>query len=332
MASLSYDEIANTIGLDPMHEIWRSTFHQSEPLLDDADPLPQGRTLEDLCRALRVPSPAIAPLVDGAVQFESDPILRRLLAHGRWMLRDELPRVGAWLVPWGRLPASLGPVGDLFHPLVFLADAARIRRWHHENGITDDVSIDTLSDLGVHLSHYHRMFGHWGLEEPQWLGLHFTGRLYRLGRLQFELGKWGVPVADPAACPLERDDPILDVHIAEIGPLDSDACDESVEHARAFFPRTFPDVPFKAFGCWSWLLDPNLRTYLPERSNILRFQNRFHAVPTAQRHDGQALKFVFRLPPETKLEAYPGRTVLERAVVDHVRAGGTWSACLGYFR
>lgn len=328
---LSYDDVRRELGLDAMHDAWRATFDASGTLTNDPEALPQGQALRELCVELRFPDLVVEPLVESAGELAGNEALTRLLAHGRWMLRNEVRRVGSWLVPWGRLPDTLGQTGRLFHAFVFLSDAARIRRLHREIGIDDAVSIDTLSDLGVHLRHYHRMYGCFGFEEPAWISLHYSGLLFRLGRLQFEMSSWRVPPAKSARCALSLGDPILDIHIAEIGPLLPDACDASIARAREFFPRHFPDFDFRAFGCWSWLLDPQLGEYLPTHSNIMMFQNRFRAVPTEKRHDGPAVQFVFRMHPDTPLDELPQRTTLERAVVSHLRAGRKWSSCLGYF-
>lgn len=327
----SFDEVASDLGLTAWHEPWRASFAASEPLLDDPEPLPRGTALRAACREIRVPDVFVEPLVAAAEETARRPSLLRLLAHGRWMLRHEVPRLGNWLVPWGSLPVELGLAGRLFHPLVFLADLPRARRGHEALGVPEEVSIHTLSDLGLHLRHYHRMYGRFGFEEAAWESLHFTGRIFRLGRLQFEMGSWRVPVAPQERCPLAPGSALLDLHITDDGPLDFDACEESIARARAFFPRHFPDFRFEAMGCWSWLLDPQLEDYLPESSNIRRFQSRFRRVKTAERHDGQAVKFVFRPHPDTPLDALPQNTSLQRAIVSHVRAGRDWDCCLGYF-
>ncbi len=328
---LSYDEVADALGLDAGHDPWRAPFASSAAWVDHPDPVPSSDRIRALCVDLRLPEPAHEALVESGRELVESPALLRLLAHHRWMLHHEVPRVGSWLVPWGALPTALGQTGRLFHALLFLTETPRARRRHAELGIPDEVSIDTLSDLGVHLRHYHRTYGCCGFEEPAWMGLHFSGLLYRLGRLQFELGSWRVPIDAGEAGAVERDAPILDVHIPEIGPLAPEACDESIDRARSFFPRHFPAFAYRAFACWSWLLDPQLDEYLPASSNILRFQRRFHLVRTADRHDGQAVKFVFRCRPDTPLGELPQRTTLQRSIVRHLRAGRTWDFCLGYF-
>lgn len=329
--SLSFDGVRTTLGLDDSFEAWRSSFGQSAALLDDAEPLPQGAALRALCRELRLPELVIEPLVESAADLETNPSLRRVHAHSRWMLRHEVPRIGSWSVPWGQLPARLGQTARLLHAFTFLSEVPRIRRQHDALGIADEISVDTLSDLGLHLRHYHRMYDGFGFEEPAWMGLHFAGLLFRLGRLQFELGTWRVPVHESASCPLALGDPILDVHIPELGPLTPGACDDSVERAKEFFGSFFPDFDFHAFGCWSWLLDPQLAEYLEPGSNIMRFQHRFHGVRTAERHDGSAVKFVFRRHPDTPLGELPRQTLLQRAILDHLSAGRRWDFCLGYF-
>lgn len=326
-----YDRVAAELGLGPWQEAWRESFAASAALEDDPEPLPTGAPLRAACREIRLPEVFVEPLAEAAAALVAQPALRRLLAHHRWMLRSEVPRLGNWLVPWGSLPEDLGLAGRLFHPLVFLAELPRARRLHQSLSIPEDVSLHTFSDLGLHLRHYHRMYDTFGFEEAAWMSLHFTGRIFRLGRLQFELGQWRVPVAEGEPCALAPNDPILDIHIADDGPLDFDACDTSIARAREFFPTYFPDFTWKRFGCWSWLLDTHLTKVLSESSNIVRFQRRFELAKTATPFDGQAVKFVFRKHPDTPLDALPQDTTLQRAVVAHVRAGRAWNSGLGSF-
>jgi hypothetical protein len=83
--------------------------------------------------------------------------------------------------------------------------------------------------------------------------------------------------------------------------------------------------------CTSWLLDPVLADYLPEDSNVVRFQRRFELMPRVEddSEDGgeeareDLLRFVFGTLT-TPLDELPTRTVPQRAVVAHLKAGGRW--------
>lgn len=98
---------------------------------------------------------------------------------------------------------------------------------------------------------------------------------------------------------------------------------ESFRRAREFFPRHFPHEPYRVITCGSWLLDPTLTDYLPEDSNIVRFQRRFTLLPGAYDADEDIRRFVFGTVA-TPLERLTARTSLQQAVLEHVRAGGRW--------
>jgi len=119
---------------------------------------------------------------------------------------------------------------------------------------------------------------------------------------------------------LKPGDPILDIHIPRGGPLDVDLCKRSLEEALAFFPRHFPDRPFVAFSCWSWILDPQLQAMLPDTSNLVRFQREMYLLPVPSEEDDN-LDFLFGLTP-FDLHSAPRDTSLRRAVLDHLLAGG----------
>lgn len=93
--------------------------------------------------------------------------------------------------------------------------------------------------------------------------------------------------------------------------------------------------------CLSWLLDPQLASYLPERSNIVQFQRRFQLMPTmqtaAERADTVMLEYVFdRIHNDAHIDdalltSLPQRSTLERAFVSHLRAGRYWYNRAGWF-
>ena len=82
--------------------------------------------------------------------------------------------------------------------------------------------------------------------------------------------------------------------------------------------------------CHSWLLDEQLREYLPPDANLVRFQQRFR--PAYQRSDPAdetIVRYVFGRT-SVDLEGLPRRTTLERAVVNHLKAGRHWYGGAGW--
>lgn len=79
---------------------------------------------------------------------------------------------------------------------------------------------------------------------------------------------------------VKPDDSVLDVHIPAGPGLSPEAVTQSFDMAERFFGEYFPEQRFQAFACQAWLLDPQLRQFLPPDSNIVRFQDQFLQRPT----------------------------------------------------
>ena len=195
--------------------------------------------------------------------------------------------------------------------LALLASADDVRAFHRSRGIPAALSDRALSDLGQQVWVHRRTYGAFGLDTYQWMTLAFSGNLYWLGRLQFNL----VARADGWA---------LSTHIPETGPLTPESVDDSFDRAAAFFAQHFPDYPATRFHCGSWLLDPQLAEVLRPDSNVVRFQQRWTLEGEPHPADADAIYFVFRKRGEPDRSTLPRDTSLQRAILDKLDAGGHW--------
>ncbi|MGH2531169.1 MAG: acyltransferase domain-containing protein [Thermomicrobiales bacterium] len=231
------------------------------------------------------------------------------------------------------LPEAMGIVPRYFYVFVFLATLPHVRAYHRAREIPDDVSWLTLADLGRNMAVHRGRYGTGGLHVPFWLMLHFGGTIYDLGRLQFErakLGKRTGQAIQAAGLPFGPGAPALSVHIPEFsGPLSPRACDASFARATDFFARHFPEERYQIAVCHSWLLDEQLADYLPEETNIIRFQRRFRAAYRPPDNDDDIMAFVFGRTTSA-LDELPQRTTLERAIVAHRKAGHHWRGGAGW--
>ncbi|MGW7257844.1 acyltransferase domain-containing protein [Streptomyces sp. NPDC054834] len=298
-------------------------------MLPDADDLPE------LLLDLAVPHEDINELVGLRSTVTGDPGVLRLLAECVEELVRDIGEIGRTPDIDERIAAAPAALARYFAVYVFLAAVPHARAYHRERGITADVSRRTLADLGRNLAAHRRRHGTAGVQSPRWLAHHFRGELYQLGRLQFEraaLGQRAAPGLAAAGLRAAPGDPCLAVHIPDFhGPLTPAACDRSVALARKFFALHFPEEPYSTAVCHSWLLDPQLRRYLPAQSNIVRFQERFRlARQDTEPADREPVRFVFG-DPDLPVGELPRRTSVERAVGDHLRAGGHWYIGDGWF-
>ena len=125
--------------------------------------------------------------------------------------------------------------------------------------------------------------------------------------------------------------PIVALHIPGGGGLTPELVDETLAEAKKVLDTYFPDVPYKAFGCSSWLMDPQLATLLGEEANISKFCRRF--TPMAQKSQGNGvMNFVF-FDPERRIpvEKLPDSTRLQRALKQHYLDGKVIYEMFGYF-
>ncbi|MFI0267407.1 acyltransferase domain-containing protein [Streptomyces luteogriseus] len=302
-------------------------------MLPDADALPE------ILLDLAVPHEDINDLVALRRTLAADARAMGLLEQCVEDLVRDIGEVGVEVPLAERVaeaPAALGPYFAVF---VFVAALPRTRAYHRERGVPADVSRRTLADLGRNMAFHRRRRGRGGVEAPQWLTRHFRGGLYQLGRLQFERARLGqrsgraVAAAGLDAAP---GDPCLDLHIPDFhGSLSPAACDRSLRLAREFFARRFLRERHRVAVCHSWLLDPQLKRHLDPDSNIVRFQERFepgrHPGEEPEPADTEPVRFVFA-DPDLPVAGLPRRTTLERAVGDHLRAGGHWHMGHGWLR
>jgi hypothetical protein len=180
----------------------------------------------------------------------------------------------------------------------FLARIPEAQRLHAACGLTDEESWQTLQDLPRHARLDRLLYGTPGLRKGWWVELAFSGRLFELGRLQFE----------------PTDEGFLNIHIPEGGTLTPAAVDASLARGRELFPQ------HAEARCSSWLLDPQLALLLPPGSNIVSFQRRFEPIAN-EGVEPRVLEYVFHAF-EPDLERLPRDTTLQRAIVDHLRGGG----------
>ncbi|WP_162940212.1 acyltransferase domain-containing protein [Gryllotalpicola protaetiae] len=200
--------------------------------------------------------------------------------------------------------------------LALLAVADDVRAFHRSRGVPPEISNRSLSDLGQQAWVHRRTYGTFGVHTYAWLVTAFSGNLYWLGRLQFNL--------------VHRSDGwVLSTHIPESGPLTPEAVDDSFREASAFFAAHFPDYPTELFHCGSWLLDPQLAQVLKPDSNMVRFQQRWNLEEEVGPGDADAIFFVFRRRGDVDRSTLPRDTTLQRAILDKIDAGGHWALWSG---
>ena len=187
-----------------------------------------------------------------------------------------------------------------------------------EMGIDQSILYNTLSDIKIWTDVWYGLSGKLGLKETGWIKNHLSGKLFRLGRLQFCMGR---ALLDIHGYDVRQNDPVIEIHIPAEEKMRIEDCKSSIAQARLFFSKFFPEYKYGCITCHSWLLDKNLAVFLGENSNILKFQNLFDV--TSVEESDALLKYVFGWGVvRNNLQQYEGTSGFSRKIKNYVLNGG----------
>ncbi|NSW93045.1 MAG: DUF5596 domain-containing protein [Firmicutes bacterium] len=83
------------------------------------------------------------------------------------------------------LRESMGTLAGMFPAVLLLSGLTRLMEFYRKRNIPQNIIVDTLSDIDIWMRDYFNKHQTWGLAQFRWLYNHFSGRIFRLGRLQF---------------------------------------------------------------------------------------------------------------------------------------------------
>lgn len=102
----------------------------------------------------------------------------------------------AWnAAPWRRFPTNDSTAGAFLLVFPILHHLAPIRAFYAERKIPERYLQALMSDLQRWIAtHRQRTMGRAGFREINWLREHVRAKIFEIGRLQFQPGKWSIPV------------------------------------------------------------------------------------------------------------------------------------------
>ncbi|MBQ3124599.1 MAG: amidohydrolase family protein [Clostridia bacterium] len=211
--------------------------------------------------------------------------------------------------------------------LSFLFMCESLKKRYDKKGIPSEIFMDTVGNIVEWTETYSKLKNELYLGECEWLKRHFSMKLFKLGRLHFCMGD---AERDIPQMGVSKGDSVIEVHIPTEGSFTKAECEKSINMAKEFFAKYFPEYEYKCFTCHSWLLDPTLKEFLSEDSNIIDFQNRFVAIESEE--SDAVLKYVFDWSMTRRnLPKAPAVTSLAEKVKEHALSGGKFYEVLGAF-
>lgn len=211
---------------------------------------------------------------------------------------------------------------------LFLYFCEGLMKKYEDKGIPKNILYDTLSDIVVWTNIYSSISGKLTLGETQWLKNHFEMKLFKIGRLQFRMRTSSYDIDNKG---IKKGDNVLEIHIPQGDRICYDEIISSVNDARKFFEKYFPNFNYKYMTCHSWLLDETLKHFLNEDSNIVKFQTMFD-IEFKQKSDA-VLRYVFSWDTKRKnLKKKECKSEFAKAIKESVLKGKVFYEALGVYK
>ena len=210
--------------------------------------------------------------------------------------------------------------------LAYLYFCEELEEKYKSCGISEEILLDTLSDIVIWTNTHFTLTGKFGLSETEWLARHLSFRLFKLGRLQFCMADSEFDIEEAG---LKKDGPVMEIHIPEGEPMPLDRCKASIEASRTFFAKYFPDFNYSVYTCHSWLLDGEVAVLAGEASNITAFRGLFKI--TRNDPSDALLKYIFRWNATREaLPSLEAKSSLAKKVKEAALSGARFYESLGY--
>ncbi|MBR4289795.1 MAG: DUF5596 domain-containing protein [Oscillospiraceae bacterium] len=262
--------------------------------------------MEQLCRQINMPEEVTSRLLEIHSTLEYFPCLNLLMQEKSW--NEGL----------AQLKETLGEDADGMKRLCcMLRCALRAKNEYARLSISGDIYTGTMAAFSRFVREHLESYGCYGFDRGFWTTRQVSCRLFRIGQLEYELA-------------VKDGEPVVSLHIPTDVDLRPEVLRPSIQNGLQEFYRIFPAYAARRVYCHSWLLSPMLKEFLPEKSNILRFQALFDIEPDSI-PGKDVLLWVFKNPKLPK-EDYPENTSLQRKLKQFFLNGGEFLEGKGYLK
>ena len=200
---------------------------------------------------------------------------------------------------------------DMLFRLLTVDEVIRIYRGA---GISEGIAKETISaNIIAELEENRRVYGDWGTFVLWFHTRLYQCRLFKLGRLQFEI------TDDPDA---------VFCHIISFLPFSMETVMDSLRQAYEFFGFAQKHKQMKVVT-ETWMLHPAFQELLSDGSNIKAFRGLF--TVTDYRDTDSKLWYIFWKPVGTPISELPADTGLQKRCKEYLQSGKSLGEGSGYF-
>ncbi len=214
---------------------------------------------------------------------------------------------------------------------------------YKEKNLPEEIFWDTMTDIKIWIDDHRARTDEDGVYELHWLMHHMNLNIFKVGRLQYQKLIWYFKTPyNKNGVEIKFGDKFINMHIPRGAKLDYDECVKSLDMAKEFFIKYFPDFPNNKYACHSWLLYPGNKNFMPEGCNILKFASLYDIIEENEDPESAYLwlygkKFknseLIKNRKETgsygHIDELPQKSSLQKSTIDFIKNGGIFGEALG---
>ena len=155
-------------------------------------------------------------------------------------------------------------------------------------GVPENIIRDTFRDVTLRARLHEERYGAPGLtdDDAVWFRHIMNLNIFQIGPIQYQpfsmiyldketLGEDYMEISASCKAALPPDTPVINCHVPFGADLKGSRVADSLSEADNFFKVLHPEISYRAFICYSWLLYPPMLRRLGENSAIRRFARHF---------------------------------------------------------
>ncbi|QDU33195.1 hypothetical protein KS4_12400 [Poriferisphaera corsica] len=350
---LNIDEAFTTLDLNSKTYLpWRVRWDESSAAYDsDRLVIFDEAATRERCKWLGYDDDYAAQIISHREEMLQNKAMMQLLWHIFYCMSHPTNPMPANYDTSVNLPESLGHQGEMFYIYLYLCLVEHPIAMAEARDVPEQITRDTLYDIVRWTKFNSEDKKRLALTQGVWLNHHIGGRIHTIGRLQHErracdyaailardpeTGKLNAYREDEydqvrGEIYLQKDDPIISIHIPRSGAMDHEACTQSFVDAKHFLKMHYPEFQPKAYCCFSWLTNPLWSEYLSATSNVRKFVERYHYYPLPDREDTGLWYWLYQTwKPHENLDDAPQESSVQKAFIKHLKSGKKWMVSGGY--
>ncbi len=187
--TMGFQELCAALQLDAPFAVFAEGFERSAASFPQRKPeFLSIAAVANNCRLLGMSDEVAKAVCAAAASVPDDPAVWLFAWHCHRLLFAEpaIPDTARWPM----LPEyAAAPWKEMFYAFIFLSGAEQAISQQQARGVPREITLTTLADLELWICEHRKRHGRFGFSEQCWLVNHFRGRLFSLGRLQYETAR-----------------------------------------------------------------------------------------------------------------------------------------------